>query len=105
MAVQSYLTADTEFGPGPSTLLTLLRSRLLLLLRLLDEQVKHLRLEEPLDKVSRGPGVNGLVETFLVEHPPFSSMAALHVRGVMADCFHKELQEGFRHHPVQRLHR
>lgn len=74
--------------------LTLLWSSLLLL-HILDKQVKHLRLDELLDKVSSGLGLDGLVETSLFKHALLSSAAAFHVRGVMADCFHKEMQEGF----------
>ncbi len=77
-----------------SLVLTLLRSRLLLL-QLLDKQVKHLRLDELLDKMSSGLGLNGLVETSFFKHPLLSSMPALHIRGIMADCFYKEVQEGF----------
>lgn len=85
-------------------LLTLLWSRLLLL-DLLDKQVKHLRLDELLDKMSSGLGFDGLVETSLFEHAPLFGAVALHVRGIMADRFHKEMQEGLRHHPVQLFYR
>lgn len=75
------------------SLLTLLWSRLLLL-HLLDKQVKHLRLDELLDKVSSRLGLNGLVETSLFEHSLLSSATVFHIRGIVADCSHKEMQEG-----------
>lgn len=75
-------------------ILTLLRTRVLLLY-LLDKQVKHLRLDKFLDKVSSGLGLNGLVETSLFKHSGLSSTAVFHIRGIVADCFHKEMQEGF----------
>lgn len=83
-------------------MVTLLGSRLLLL-HLLDEQVEHLCLDELLDKVSRGLGLDGLVEAPLLKHARLSLPTALHVRGVMADCPDEEMQEGLRHHPVQLL--
>lgn len=72
----------------------------LLLLHLLDEQVKHLRLDKLLDKVPRGLGVDGLVEAPLLKHGRVAVSAALHVRGVVADGPHKEVQEGLGHHAV-----
>lgn len=85
-------------------ILTLLWPRVLLLY-LLDKQVKHLRLDEFLDKVSSGLGLNCLVETSLFKHSGLSSTAVFHIRGIVANCFHKEMQEGFRYYPVQLLHR
>lgn len=58
--------------------LTLLWSRLLLL-HVLDEQVKHLCLNELFDKVSSGFGLNRLVEPSLVKHPTLSSMTKFHM--------------------------
>lgn len=81
---------------------TLLGSRLLLL-HLLDEQVKHLCVDELFDKVSRGLGLDGLVEAPLLKHARLSLPTAFHVRGVMADRPDEEMQEGLRHHPVQLL--
>lgn len=57
---------------------TLLGSRLLLL-HLLDEQVEHLCLDELLDKVSRGLGLNGLVEGPLLKRARLSLAIAFHV--------------------------
>lgn len=84
--------------------LTLLGAELLLL-HLLDEQVKHLRLDELLDKVPRGLGVDGLVEAPLLEHSRPAVSVALHVRGVVADGPHEEVQKGLGHHAVQLLPR
>lgn len=75
----------------------------LLLLHLLDEQVEHLRLEELLDKVPRGLGVDGLVEAPLLENGRLAVSPALHVGGVVADGPHEEVQEGLGHHTVQLL--
>lgn len=74
-------------------IITLLWSRLLLL-DLLDKQVKHLRLDELLDEVSSGLRVDGLVETSFFKHPLLSFAAVFYIRGIMANCFYKELQEG-----------
>lgn len=68
-----YVTKESGRGPLSSlsrvcdafTVLTLLLLRVLL--RLLDKKVKHLRLDEPLDKVSSAFGLDGLVETSLLK--------------------------------------
>lgn len=91
-ALQMYLDLDQVLEVD-YCVLTLLRS-LLLMLHLLDEQVKHLRLDELLDKVSSGLGLDGLVEAPLFEHGPLGT-TEFHVGRVMAHCFHKEIQEGF----------
>ena len=59
--------------------LTLLGARWLLLLQLLDKQVKHLGLEELLDKVPRGLGLDGLVEGPALKHPRLPASFPRHV--------------------------
>lgn len=84
---------------------TLMRAGLPLL-HFLDEDVKHLRLDELLDEVPRGLGLDGLVEGPLLECLAGPRPATRgHKRGVVAHRFHKEGEEGFRHHPVPLLHR
>lgn len=58
--------------------LTLLWSRLLLL-HLLDEQVKHLCLDEVLDKVPGFFRLNGLVETSLFKQPTLCVMTVFNI--------------------------
>ena len=76
----------------------------LLQLHFLDEQVEHLRLEELLDKVARGLGLDGLVEAPLLEDPRLVAAVARHIVGVMADGLDEERHEGFGDHPVEFLH-
>lgn len=80
-------------------MLTLLWSRLLLL-RLLNEKVEHLRLDELLYKVSSGLGVDGFVEGPLVKDAVLPGGSILDEGGVVTDGPHEEVQEGLRHHPV-----
>ena len=75
-----------------------------LLLHLLDKQVKHLGLEELLDKVPRGLGLDGLVEGSALEHPRLAPAVPRHVQIKMANSLHEEGQEGFQDHAVQLLH-
>lgn len=73
------------------------------LLHFLDEQVKHLRLNELLDETSCAFGLNGFTEAPLGEGRRSVRSVSHHVFGKMADSFDEERQEGFRDDTVQFL--
>lgn len=90
--------------PDPENRVQILTFMLMRFLLLLDEQVKHLRLHELFDEVQVLLRLHSFDEAlFLKRSQLLVSSQMLEVICKMSNSFHKEAEEGFRHHAVQLL--